>query len=177
MFPPMQLAALEGTWAEWQATGSVYEFRSSSMGAAYWHPDAPNGGNGGPVWSAPHKAQIKNAVATYKEKLRPLVRGADLYHIFPRPDGKHWDGVEYFDPAARKGVVYLFKSAAGTDTTSVKLRGVRPEARYRVSFEDGSNPTVEKSGTELALGVDVKLSGKLMSELMFFEEIGVPGSR
>jgi hypothetical protein len=49
VFPPMQLAALDGSWGEWQAAGSVYEFRSASMGAAYWHPDAPNGGNGGPV--------------------------------------------------------------------------------------------------------------------------------
>ena len=49
---PMQIAALCGSWSDWQAAGSVYEFRSASMGAAYWHPDAPNGGNGGPVWTA-----------------------------------------------------------------------------------------------------------------------------
>ena len=34
---------------------------------------------------------------------------ADLYHILPRPDGRKWDGIEYYDPAAGKGVVYLFK--------------------------------------------------------------------
>ena len=170
-FPPMQLAALVGSWADWQAAGSVYDFRSASMGAAYWHPDAPNGGNGGPVWSAQQKTQIKRAVAVYKEKLRPLVRDADLYHIFPRPDGKHWDGTEYFDPAAKKGVAYLFKPAAGTDTMSVKLRGLRPDARYRVTFEDGSNPEVEKSGRGLAAGIAVTLKGAPASELMFFEEI------
>jgi hypothetical protein len=170
--PPMQLAALCGSWADWQATGSVYEFRSSSMGAAYWHPDAPNGGNGGPVWSAQQKADIKKAVATYKNKLRPLVRNADLYHIFPRPDGKHWDGTEYFDPATKKGVAYLFKPAGGTDTMSVKLRGLRAEARYRVSFEDGSIPAVEKTGKELFAGIDVTLKGAPASELMFFEESG-----
>ena len=173
VFPPMQLAALDGSWAECQAAGSVYEFRSSSMGAAYWHPDAPNGGNGGPVWSAQHKADIKQAVATYKNKLRPLLRNADLYHIFPRPDGMHWDGIEYFDPAAKRGVVYLFKPAEGNgfDATGVKLRGVRPEARYRVTFEDGTNAAVEKTGAELLAGLDVHLCGGLVSELMFFEEI------
>ncbi len=162
-----------GSWAEWQASGSVYEFRSSSLGAAYWHPDAPNGGNGGPVWSAQHKADIKRAVATYKSKLRPLVRNADLYHIFPRPDGLHWDGIEYFDPAAKRGVVYLFKPAEGNgnDATRVKLRGVRADARYRLTFEDGTNAAVEKSGAELMAGVDVRLCGGLVSELMFFEEI------
>ena len=171
VFPPMQVAALVGAWSDWQATGSVYEFRSASLGAAYWHPDAPNGGNGGPVWSAQQKAQIKKAVATYKTKIRPLVRNADLYHIFPRPDGKHWDGIEYYEPAAKKGVVYLFKTVAGTDTVQVKLRGLRPDGRYRVSFEDGSNPAGERSGRELAGGIGVTLRGELASELMFFEEI------
>jgi hypothetical protein len=173
VFPPMQLAALDGSWAEIQASGSVYEFRSASMGAAYWHPDAPNGGNGGPVWSAQQKEAVKRAVATYKEKIRPLVRNADLYHIFPRPDGMHWDGLEYFDAAARRGVVFLFKPAEedGNDTLKIKLRGVRPDARYRVTFEDGTNPSVEKSGADLIGGIDVGLRGGLASELMFFEEI------
>jgi hypothetical protein len=173
VFPPMQLAALDGSWAELQAAGSVYEFRSSSMGAAYWHPDAPNGGNGGPVWSAQHKAQIKRAVATYKDKLRPLIRGGDLYHIFPRPDGLHWDGMEYFDRAAKRGVVYLFKPAEGNgnDATKVALRGVRADARYRVTFEDGTNAAVERSGAELIAGIEVHLCGGMVSELMFFEEI------
>ena len=111
--------------------GSVYEFRSSSMGAAYWHPDAPNGGNGGPVWSAQQKSQIKNAVATYKEKLRPLIRNADLYHIFPRPDGIHWDGTEYYDPSAKRGVAYLFKPADGMAMMSQTSRAScrRPVSR------------------------------------------------
>jgi len=168
---PMQLAALCGSWAEWQAAGSVYEFRSSAMGAAYWHPDAPHSGNGGPVWSEQQKAAIKRAVTTYKTKLRPLIRDADLYHIFPRPDGKHWDGIEYYDPEAKKGVVYIFKPAAQPDTMTVRLRGIEPDMRYRVTFEDGSNPTVDKRGHELIGGMEVTLQGERRSELMFFEVI------
>jgi hypothetical protein len=173
VFPPMQLGTLVGAWAEWQASGSVYEFRSSALGAAYWHPDAPNGGNGGPVWSSQHKAEIQRAVATYKEKIRPLIRNGDLYHIFPRPDGFHWDGVEYFDPVAKRGVVYLFKPAEqnGNDGMKIKLRGVHAGSRYRVTFEDGTNPACEKSGEELLAGIDVRLCGGLVSEWMFFEEI------
>ena len=30
---PMQISTLSGSWAEWQASGSVYEFRSASLGA------------------------------------------------------------------------------------------------------------------------------------------------
>ena len=172
-FPPMQLAALVGSWADWQASGSVYEFRSASMGAAYWHPDAPNGGNGGPVWTPKQKEAIKRAVATYKNRLRPLIRNADLYHIFPRPDGMHWDGIEYFDSASNHGVVYIFKPVEGNgdDTMQIKLRGVQADVPYHVTFEDGSNPSVDKTGKELTSGINVHLQGGLGSELMFFEEI------
>jgi len=65
---PMQISTLSGSWSEWQASGSVYEFRSASLGTPYWHPDAPNGGNGGPKWSDSQKLQIKQAVSTYKTK-------------------------------------------------------------------------------------------------------------
>lgn len=173
VLPPTQISTLVGAWAEWQASGSVYEFRSASLGAAVWHPDAPNGGNGGPVWSSQQKEQIRRAVATYKERIRPLIRNGDVYHIFPRPDGFHWDGIEYFDPAAKRGVVYIFKPAEqnGNDTMKIKLRGVQSDARYRVTFEDGTNPGCEKSGAELQAGIDVQLRGIVASELMFLEEI------
>ena len=117
------------------------------------------------------QAAIKQAVATYKTKLRPLIRHADLYHIFPRPDGKHWDGIEYYDPETKKGVVYIFKPAAQPDAATIRLRGVPADARYRVTFEDGSNPPVDKRGDELTAGIDVTLRGERVSELMFFEPL------
>ena len=41
--------------------------------------------------------------------------------------------------------------------------------RYRVTFEDGSNPPVDRRGDELTTGIDVTLRGERVSELMFFE--------
>ena len=166
---PMQIAALDGSWSKWQATGSVYEFRSASMGAAYWHPDAPNGGNGGPIWTAQQKEDIAKAVKTYKEKLRPLIRHANIYHVFPRPDGKHWDGIEYYNPNAGKGVVYLFKPSEDVDSMKMKLRGIDEKAVYRITFEDKTNKEMRMVGAKLSSGIEVMLKGKLVSELMFFE--------
>jgi hypothetical protein len=139
------------------------------MGAPEWFIDAPNGGNGSAPWTDEERAAVKAAVATYKARIRPLVRNADLYHILPRPDGKNWDGIEYYVPATRKGVVYLFKPAAGTDTMSIRLRGIDAGTRYRVTFEDGTNPAVEKTGEELAKGLDVTLKGECVSELVFLD--------
>ena len=61
--------------------------------------EAQIGGHGG-------TPQIKKAVAVYKEKLRPLVRNADLYHIFPRPDGIHWDGTRAGEK--EPAIIYLY---------------------------------------------------------------------
>ena len=170
VFHPMQLASVVGSWKPWQAEGSVYEFRSASMGAAYWHPDAPNGGNGGPVWTAQQKVAISKAVTTYKEKLRPLIRNANLYHIFPRPDSTNWDGVQYFDPAVQKGVVYLFKPKDNGNDHTIKLKGLNPAFSYRLSFEDGSNQAAVIRGSVLMTsGVSVILKGEKVSELMFIE--------
>jgi len=146
-----------------------FAFRSTSLGAPEWFIDAPNGGNGAAPWTDEEKAAVKAAVTTYKTRIRPLVRCADLYHILPRPDGKNWDGIQYYDPATKKGVVYFFKPAAGADTVTLKLRGVEPATRYRVTFEDGSNPAAVKTGEELAKGLDVTLPGAGVSELVFLE--------
>ena len=124
---PMQISTLSGSWGEWQASGSVYEFRSASLGAPYWHPDAPNGGNGGPPWSDSQKLLIKQAVQTYKTNIRPLVRTANLYHILPRPDDKTWDGIEYFDPVSKKGAVYVFRPDNPESQQVVKLKGLDPQ--------------------------------------------------
>jgi hypothetical protein len=142
-----------------------------SLGAPEWFLDAPNGGNGGRPWTDEDKAAITSAVATYKTRIRPLVRSADLYHILPRPDGVNWDGIQYFDPAAGKGVIYLFKPSAVADTITLKLRGLETGKRYRVTFEDGSNPATEKTGEELAKGLEVTLKGAPVSELVWIEQI------
>jgi hypothetical protein len=168
---PMQIAALVGSWAAWQASGSVYEYRCSSMGASYWHPDAPNGGNGGPVWTTKQKEDIKNAVNTYKSRIRPLIRNGNLFHIFPRPDDIVWDGIEYFDPSAQKGVVYIFKPKSTLDTQSIRLKGLDANNEYQLTFEDGTNDNIILKGDKLMnTGIPVTLKGELVSELMFIDK-------
>jgi hypothetical protein len=168
---PAQISTLSGSWSEWQASGSVYEFRSASLGAPYWHPDAPNGGNGGPKWTASQKMAIQRAVGTYKTRIRPLVRTGNLYHVFPRPDDKIWDGIEYFDPAAKKGAVYIFRPRSPSGSQTVKLKGLDPNGRYRLWCEDGSIPPLEKAGGELMTqGFDMRLPAPFSSDIVFLQD-------
>lgn len=123
------------------------------------------------MWTDKQKADITKAVKTYKEKLRPLIRSANLYHILPRPDERSRDGIEYFDPATGKGVVYLFQPTTN-DKKPIKLKGLDPVANYKLEFEDGSNPSTTMSGAELMqTGIVINLEGSESSELMFITHI------
>ncbi|HPS02167.1 MAG TPA: alpha-galactosidase, partial [Candidatus Sumerlaeota bacterium] len=171
------LGSVDGTLRPAGAAGMKFSFRSVSMGAPEWFIDAPNGGNGSAPWTQVEKDAITAAVATFKTKVRPLVRHADLYHIFPRPDGVGWDGVQYYDPQTRRGVVYVFKPTEGRESDVLHLRGLDPSATYAVTFEDGSNPAVEKTGAELAKGLELTLKGAPISELMFLDERRRPSDK
>jgi len=164
------LGSSNGRYRPRGVAGIRYAFRSASMGAPEWFLDAPNGGNGTEPWTRQEKDALKACVDTYKTKIRPLVRAGDLYHILPRPNGRNWDGIEYFDPATGKGVVYLFQPSNKTKVEAIRLKGLDPKRRYVISFEDGTHPSTIESAAELMnRGLPVKLKGGEMSELIFFE--------
>lgn len=116
---------------------------------------------------AQHRAAARE-IAFYKSTLRPLIRGADLYHVGPRPDGRGWDGVEYFDGRTGTGVLYAFHGGdVAPDTHAFRLKGLRATDHYRLHFRDGSSPDRVASGAELMQsGVTVKLPLVDSSELV-----------
>lgn len=161
-------AMLESYVEKWQAPrreNFLYMLRSGMMGWLTIMMDTTS-------WTAEQHAIAKDEFALYKAKLRPLIRDADLYHISPRPDGEHWDGIEYFDPRTRYGVVYAFR---GTTKSEAKhafvLEGLRSDARYRVHFHDASLPDGTVTGRELlTTGLSLSLPDPQTSDLVFFEE-------
>jgi hypothetical protein len=164
------LGSVDGRFRPRGVAGFRYAFRSTSLGAPEWFLDAPNGGNGNEPWTQEEKDTVKACVETYKTQIRPLLRSADLYHILPRPDGRNWDGIEYYDPAAGKGVVYLFKPSNSIPTQFVRFKGLEAQQRYRLRFADDSHPAAVRSGAELmAPGLPMTLAGAEASELVFFE--------
>jgi hypothetical protein len=164
------LGSIDGRYRPRGVAGMKYAFRSTSLGAPEWFLDAPNGGNGSEPWTAEEKAAVQACVATYKARLRPLVREADLYHILPRPDGRNWDGIQYYDPVAGQGVIYVFKPSAAPVTETIRFKGLDARAKYRVRFEDGTHPPSVKSAAELMdHGLALILEGEEVSELVFFE--------
>ena len=164
------LGSTDGRFRPQGVAGMKYAFRSMSMGAPEWFLDAPNGGNGSEPWTPEEKDAVKACVDTYKTQIRPLVRQANMYHILPRPDGQNWDGIEYYDPAAGKGVVFLFKPAREIMRQVIQFKGLDSTRNYQLQFQDGSHPAIVLSASELMNeGVPMSLPGENSSELIFFE--------
>jgi hypothetical protein len=124
------------------------------------------------AWSTAQHDAAQQAIALYKQKLRPLIRDARLYHVSARPDGVHWDGMEYWDPARGKGVVFAFRGTTADEAEHrFVLAGLEPAKRYRLHFEDGSAPDREATGSELmGPGMEVRLRNPLSSELVFLDD-------
>jgi Melibiase/Glycosyl hydrolase family 36 C-terminal domain len=124
-------------------------------------------------WTAQQREAAQREFALYKSALRPLIRAADLYHVADRPDGVHWDGMEYYSPQVRRGVLYAFRgSASDLPTHRFRLTGLDPGRRYQLKFQDNPAANRELTGESLMqMGVDVRLSLPLSSDLIFFEEV------
>jgi hypothetical protein len=152
-------------WLARKLENFLYMLRSGMMGWMTVMQDTT-------AWTAEQHEAARQAFALYKKNLRPLIRDAQLFHISPRPDGMHWDGVEFWDPARGKGVVFAFRgSTADEPEHKFVPAGLDAAKRYRLHFEDGSAPDREATGRELMeSGLTVHLGAPLSSELVFLED-------
>ena len=140
----------------------LYMLRSGMMGWLTMMMDTT-------TWSAEQHAEATKEIGLYKKRLRPLIRDAELYHISARPDGVHWDGVEYWDSNRRRGAVYAFRGTGPDESThSFVLKGLNASARYAISFHDHTSADVTLSGQQLMeKGLMVHLPYQNSSELVF----------
>ncbi|MGC2639699.1 MAG: alpha-galactosidase [Acidobacteriaceae bacterium] len=163
VLPPAMLETYVDKWPTPTIANFLYELRSGMMG---WLSVMQNTNN----WTPEQHAAARVSIALYKQRLRPLIREAQLFHIAPRPDGTHWDGMEYYAPAHHQGVVYAFRgSAPGEPVHTYFLAGLDPRTRYRLHFQDASSPDAIASGRDLmTAGLRVALPVPLTSELVFF---------
>ena len=164
VLPPAMLEAYVKAWPTPRIENFRYMLRSGMMGWLTVMIDTNS-------WTPEQHAVAAREIAFYKSTLRPLIRSANLYHVGPRPDGRGWDGTEYFDDERNTGVLYAFHGSVAAPTTfRFQLRGLRDGGRYRLHFRDGSSPDRVASGRELMQsGVAVSLPMANSSELVRIE--------
>jgi hypothetical protein len=105
-------------------------------------------------------------IALYKAKQRPILRGANVYHILPMADGINWDGLEYFNTNINKGSVLLFKpseDAADGDSKTIKLKGLVRDEIYNLTFQDRTELNCTMTGAEL-MDAGITVSGMIGNE-------------
>ena len=164
VLPAAMLESYVEKWPVPRLENFLYMLRSGMMGWTTIMLDTT-------VWTPEQHAAARGAFALYKEQLRPLIRDANLYHVSPRPDGEHWDGMEYWDPTRGKGVVFAFRGSTQDEREHrFVLAGLQSDALYRLHFEDSTSPDVEATGSKLmGSGLIVSLDRPLSSELVFLE--------
>jgi disulfide oxidoreductase YuzD len=165
VLPAAMLESYVEKWATPHIENFRYMLRSGMMGWLTVMLDTTQ-------WTPEQHDAARSAIALYKQELRPLIRDARLYHVSERPDGVHWDGIEYWDQARAKGVVFAFRgTVADQPEHRFALAGLDPEKRYRLHFQDGTAPDSEASGKDLmAQGLTVRLPQTYSSELVFLTE-------
>jgi alpha-galactosidase len=165
LLPSAMLEDYEMKWPTPRIENFLYMLRSAMMGWITIMQDTT-------AWTAQQYAVASEEFATYKRFLRPLIRNADLYHISPRPDGVHWDGIEYFNPANGQGVVYAFRGSVATENShTFQMRGLSATNQYQLQFHDHTAPDRTISGRDLMQkGLTVNLSIPLSSDLIFLHE-------
>jgi hypothetical protein len=167
VLPPAMLETYVEKWPTPRLANFRYMLRSGMLGWFTLMQDSTN-------WTAEQHAVARAEFALYKNKLRPLIREADVYHVSDRPDGVHWDGMEYFDPATKRGVLYAFRGSTDEENDHVfVLRGLRETGAYKVRFQDHSSPDYTATGRQLMrAGIKVRDPVANSSELVFLEEAG-----
>ena len=167
VLPPAMLESYVENWPAPRIENFRYLLRSGMLGWFSLMLDTSQ-------WSAEQRGEARQQFALYKSALRPLIREADLYHVEERPDGVHWDGIEYYSAPLRRGVLYAFRGTAPDQPAHrFRLQGLDPNSRYRLKFQDrGEAAGLVTTGQSLMQeGVEVTLVVPLSSELIFIEEV------
>ena len=165
VLPPAMLEAYVERWPAPTIDNFRYMLRSGMMGWLSVMIDTTS-------WNEEQHAAAKAELQLYKSELRPLIRGADLYHISERPDGIRWDGMEYFAPRSHHGVVYAFRGSKASEAHRFVLLGLNPASRYQLHFHDHPRSDRIATGAELMeTGLRVQLAIANSSEIILFNQV------
>lgn len=99
-------------------------------------------------WDSQLRSAVAAEIKLYKD-LRPIIARGNQYHLLPQPDLEEPDlppptepdAVEFYDPQAKRGAVFLFKGAVPWSQRQVRLMGLDANTLYQVNSVDGKIST------------------------------------
>ena len=157
MINPAQLGSMNLNYSVWSC-------RTSMMGQYSF---------GFPSQMSEENAEfVKEHIKLYVEKQRPILRGGNMYHILPIQGSDTWDGMQFHNDDINKGSVFLFAPEGAQKV--IKLKGLKPDQKYQLTFQDGTDQNCVMLGSQLMEnGINVVM-GANVSEIIWIEETNTP---
>jgi alpha-galactosidase len=88
-------------------------------------------------WTPELRDRARANIELYK-RIRPVIVGADVYHLTPQPDHDYpqgWMAIQYTNPESHKTVLLAYRLKGGEPERTFRLRGVDPaQADIKVSL-------------------------------------------
>ncbi|HBO44869.1 MAG TPA: hypothetical protein DD670_13260 [Planctomycetaceae bacterium] len=102
-------------------------------------------------WDALTRKIAAERIALYKQ-IRPIMRKADVYHLTAQanPDApKMMQAALYVDPETNRAVLFAYQANDPRLEATVRLKGLRPDRRYRVRGPENLELPESSAGHEL----------------------------
>ena len=158
-------------WVNGRATSLLYRFLSSMQGSL------GIGANLKP-WTAEDFKTAKTLIAQYKQ-IRPIVQQGSLFRLIEPNADSPYAVTESVARDKQQAVVFAFlhSSQQGLAYPPVYLRGLDPEASYRIKVLDGSLngavPTSASGSFWMHYGLHFNLRGDYQAAALLLEKEGV----
>lgn len=118
-----------------------------------------------PDWMAEF---MRKEIGVYKS-VRTLIRDGKVYHLTPPPDGTFNDYIQSCDVSTGRSVIFVYRQEAPSDLDLVRPRGLRPEAAYRVRFQDDPRVIVALGRELMESGIEVRLPQEWRAEVVYID--------
>ncbi|MFB3827999.1 MAG: alpha-galactosidase [Bryobacteraceae bacterium] len=105
------------------------------------------------------------------KRIREHIRDGQVFHLTGRPAENGIDAIESYDAASDRALAFIFRAESPTAQRTLRFRGLKPEQRYRVTFEDDPLRVYQLTGEQLARGFLVRMPDMWSTQLIYVDPI------
>ena len=109
-------------------------------------------------------------VKVYKAIRGRVARGR-VYHLTARPDDARIDALQSYDEASGSAIVVAARGPTAPAARPLRLRGLRPEAIYRVRFQTDPSESLMTGAELMNKGVRIPLPQARSAEIVFVDPL------
>ncbi len=120
----------------------------------------------------PEQRQVLAAEVDRYKHWRGLFATAEVHSILGRPHPRTWDATQFQDSASGRGIVFAFRNGTPEAARPLRLRGLDPDADYRVEMVEANESRVIRGSQMLSAGLTVPIPQANQSEIVLLTRTG-----